>query len=281
MIPVTISSPTGSRKIVFGSSERFAIIAGPCLVENERVLRSVADKLAEIQSRLAVDFVFKSSYAKANRTSGASFSGIGMDAALTLLATIRKDYDLPILTDVHSPEEAKIAAETCDILQIPAFLSRQTELLLAAGMTGKVVQIKKGQFMAPDDMRFAKEKVESTGNMNVLLCERGTFFGYGDLVVDFRSLVKMREFGAPVVYDATHSIQRPSQNGVSSGDRAYIAPLARAAIATGIDGLFLETHPNPAEALSDRDSQLPLAELESLIESLLAIREAVGKGASK
>jgi len=279
MIPLTISSPSGARKIVFGRFERFAIIAGPCLVENERVLRTVADKLIEIQSRLPVDFVFKSSYAKANRTSTTSFSGIGMDAALALLATIRKDYDFPILTDVHSPEEARTAAETCDILQIPAFLSRQTELLVAAGMTGEVVQIKKGQFMAPEDMRFAKEKVETTGNKQVLLCERGTFFGYGDLVVDFRSLVKMREFDAPIIYDATHSIQRPSQNGVSSGDRAFIAPLARAAVATGIDGLFLETHPNPAEAMSDRDSQLPLADLEALIESLLAIREAVERSA--
>lgn len=267
---VIIQSPKG-RQIVFGASDRFAVVAGPCVVENERVLRAVAERLVEIQSRLAVDFIFKSSYTKANRTSAASFTGIGMEAALALLAKIRNDYDLPILTDVHSPEECHIAAETCDVLQIPAFLSRQTELLQAAGKTGRAVQIKKGQFMAPEDMQFAKEKVTAIGNKNVLLCERGTFFGYGDLVVDFRSLLKMREFG-PVVYDATHSVQRPSQAGVSSGDRKFIAPLARAAVAIGIDGLFLETHPNPAEAMSDKDTQLPLSELEPFLESLIEIR---------
>jgi len=274
IIEVTIISPSGSRKITFGNAERFAIIAGPCVVENEGVLRAVAERLCDIQARLPVDFVFKSSYTKANRTSAASFTGIGMEAALDLLATIRKDYDLPILSDVHTAEECPIAAKVCDILQIPAFLSRQTELLHAAGKTGRAIQIKKGQFMAPEDMQFAKTKVTETGNDRILLCERGTFFGYGDLVVDFRSLVKMREYGSPVIYDATHSVQRPSQHGISGGNREFIAPLARAAMAVGIDGLFLETHPNPAEALSDRDSQLPLAELESLIERLLNIREA-------
>ncbi len=223
---------------------------------------------------MPVDFVFKSSYVKANRTSAASFTGIGMEAALDLLSMIRKDYDLPILSDVHTAEECPVAAETCDILQIPAFLSRQTELLQAAGKTGRAIQIKKGQFMAPEDMQFAKQKVSDTGNDRVLLCERGTFFGYGDLVVDFRSIVKMRAFGSPVIYDATHSVQRPSQHGISGGNREFIAPLARAAMAIGIDGLFLETHPNPAEALSDRDSQLPLADLEPLIERLLRVREA-------
>jgi 2-dehydro-3-deoxyphosphooctonate aldolase (KDO 8-P synthase) len=267
------------RSVTFGAAERLAVIAGPCVVENEKILRAVSEKLISIQSKLPIDFVFKSSYTKANRTSAASFSGIGMEAALALLSKIRNDYDLPILSDVHSPDECAIAAETCDILQIPAFLSRQTELLVAAGKTGRAVQIKKGQFMSPEDMRFAKEKVEQAGNDRVLLCERGTFFGYGDLVVDFRSLVKMREFGLPVIYDATHSVQRPSQNGVSGGDRALIAPLARAAIAIGVDGLFIETHPNPPEALSDRESQLPLADLEPLMESLLSVREAVRKDA--
>ncbi len=200
-----------------------------------------------------------------------------MERALALLETIRNDYDLPILSDVHTSQECSLAATTCDILQIPAFLSRQTELLMAAGSTGRAVQIKKGQFMAPDDMRFAKEKVERAGNRNVLLCERGTFFGYGDLVVDFRSLVRMRAFGSPVVYDATHSVQRPSQAGVSGGERTFIAPLARAAAAIGIDGLFLETHPNPPEALSDKDTQWPLAELESLLESVLRIRDIAAR----
>ena len=275
--PVTIPSPSGARTITFGNAERFAVIAGPCVVENERVLRTVAEKLIEIQLRLPIDFVFKSSYIKANRTSAGSFTGIGMESALALLATIRKDYDLPILSDVHSPDECAIAAETCDILQIPAFLSRQTELLIAAGKTGRAIQVKKGQFMAPEDMQFAKGKVTGTGNNRVLLCERGTFFGYGDLVVDFRSLVKMREFGSPVIYDATHSVQRPSQSGVSSGNREFIAPLARAAMAVGVDGLFLETHPNPAEAMSDRDSQLPLHELEPLLTNLLEIHHAARK----
>ncbi|MFI5200918.1 MAG: 3-deoxy-8-phosphooctulonate synthase [Candidatus Kapaibacterium sp.] len=272
---VTIASPSGSRRVTFGETDRFAIVAGPCVVESESVLRSVAERLCNIQARLPVDFVFKSSYTKANRTSATSFTGIGMEAALALLAKIRSEYDLPILSDVHAPEECPIAAETCDILQIPAFLSRQTELLQAAGKTGRAIQIKKGQFMAPEDMQFAKAKVTDTGNDRVLLCERGTFFGYGDLVVDFRSIVKMRSFGAPVIYDATHSVQRPSQHGISGGNREFIAPLARAAMAVGIDGLFLETHPNPAEALSDRDSQLPLAELEPLIERLILIRHSV------
>ena len=200
-----------------------------------------------------------------------------MDAALALLAKIRNDYDLPILSDVHLPDECAIAAETCDILQIPAFLSRQTELLHAAGKTGRAIHIKKGQFLSPEDMKFAKSKVTETGNDRVLLCERGTFFGYGDLVVDFRSLVTMRAYGSPVMYDATHSVQRPSQHGVSGGNREFIAPLACAAMAIGVDGLFIETHPNPAEAKSDRDSQLPLAELEPLLERLLEIHDAARK----
>jgi 2-dehydro-3-deoxyphosphooctonate aldolase (KDO 8-P synthase) len=236
---VIVNSPSGKRTITFGRSDRFAVIAGPCVVENEALLRTVAEKLLALQSKLPIDFIFKSSYTKANRTSATSFTGIGMEAALGLLEKIRKDYDLPVLSDVHSAQEAPLAGKTCDILQIPAFLARQTELLVAAGNTKRVINIKKGQFMSPDDMRFAKEKVEQTGNTNVLLCERGTFFGYGDLVVDFRSLVKMRELGAPVIYDATHSVQRPSQNGVSGGERKFIAPLARAAMAIGIDGLFL------------------------------------------
>ena len=275
--PVIIKSPSGKRTVTFGASDRFALIAGPCVVENEALLRTVAEQLIKLQSKLPIDFVFKASYTKANRTSATSFTGIGMQAALTLLEKIRSDYDLPVLSDVHTPEEIPVAAQTCDVLQIPAFLARQTEMLVAAGKTGRAINIKKGQFMSPHDMRFAKEKVEQTGNHNILLCERGTFFGYGDLVVDFRSLVKMRELGAPVIYDATHSVQRPSQNGISGGERTFIAPLARAAMAVGVDGIFVETHPNPAEAMSDRDSQLPLDRLEALLEELLSIREATKK----
>ena len=276
---IAISSPSGNRSVVFGSEDRFAVIAGPCVVENERLLRSVAETLVSLQLRLPVDFVFKSSYRKANRTSHTSFTGIGDEQALRLLEVIRTEYDLPILTDIHDPAEARAAADVCDILQIPAFLARQTELLLAAGATGCVVNIKKGQFMAPEDMRFGLNKIIFAGNDRVLLTERGTFFGYGDLVVDFRSLVTMRSFGAPVIFDATHSVQRPSQNGVSGGDRAFIAPLARAAVAAGIDGIFIETHPNPAEALSDKETQLPLGELEPLLEHLIRIRESVTKEA--
>jgi 2-dehydro-3-deoxyphosphooctonate aldolase (KDO 8-P synthase) len=272
--PVIVISPS-SRNITFGPAERLAVIAGPCLVESESLLHQVAEQLIELQARLPVDFVFKASYKKANRTSAASISGIGDDKALALLSSIRNDYGLPVLSDVHSEAEVYRSSEVLDVLQIPAFLSRQTELLQAAGKTGKVVEIKKGQFMAPEDMKHAKVKVESTGNSQVILAERGTFFGYGDLVVDFRSLVTMRAFGSPVIYDATHSIQKPSQNGVSSGDRRYLAPLARAAMAVGVDGLFLETHPNPAEALSDKDSQLPLAQLEALLNELLTVRRAV------
>lgn len=266
--------------MTFGPNDRFAVIAGPCVVEHERMLRTVAEKLVQIQSRLPIDFVFKSSYRKANRTSSSSFTGIGDEAALRLLEIIRNEYDLPILTDIHSPSEAHSAADVCDILQIPAFLARQTELLIAAGETRCAVNIKKGQFMAPQDMQFALKKVAQTGNNRALVTERGTFFGYGDLVVDFRSLVTMRVFGAPVIYDATHSVQRPSQNGASGGDRLMIAPLARAAMAVGVDGLFIETHPNPAEALSDKDSQLSLGELDPLLESLIRIRESIVKEAS-
>lgn len=243
------------------------------MVESRDVLATVAEKLKKLEAQYPVVFVFKSSYRKANRTSGASFTGIGDEAALTLLASIKQEFDLPIISDVHLPEECAKAAEVCDILQIPAFLARQSDLLAAAAETGRVVNIKKAQFMSPQDMKFAREKVSSHGNANVLLTERGTSFGYGDLVVDFRSLEVMREFGSPIIYDATHSVQRPSQNGVSGGERRFILPLARAAMAVGIDGLFVETHPDPAKATSDAASQLPLNELERFIESVLAVRQ--------
>ena len=201
-----------------------------------------------------------------------SIASIGDDKALSFLADIKKEFSLPILTDIHLPSEAAFAVEVCDILQIPAFLARQTDLLEAAAETGKVVNIKKAQFMSPQDMKFAKEKIILKGNTNVMLTERGTSFGYGDLIVDFRSLEVMKGFNSPVIYDATHSVQRPSQNGVSGGNRQFIAPLARAAMAVGSDGLFIETHPDPSHAKSDAESQLPLGELELLLRSLLASR---------
>lgn len=270
--PVSITSPTG-REVVFGGGERFPVLAGPCVVESRDVLVQVAQELKRLEAAHPVSFVFKASYRKANRTSGTSFTGIGDEAALQLLADIKKEFDLPVVTDVHLPEECARAAEVCDVLQIPAFLSRQSDLLAAAAETGKVINIKKAQFMSPQDMKFAKEKVVAHGNTNVLLTERGSSFGYGDLVVDFRSLEIMREFGSPIIYDATHSVQRPSQNGISGGERRFILPLARAAVAVGVDGLFVETHPDPANAKSDAASQLPLGELEGFISSLLALRQ--------
>ncbi|MFI5263252.1 MAG: 3-deoxy-8-phosphooctulonate synthase [Candidatus Kapaibacterium sp.] len=271
---VSISTPD-NRKISFFGSDRFPVIAGPCLVESKELLEKVAAELCRIQTILPIDFIFKSSYRKANRTSGTSLASIGDEKALSYLAEIKKEFALPILTDIHLHTEAAFAAEVCDVLQIPAFLSRQTDLLEAAAETGKVINIKKAQFMSPEDMKFAKDKVTHKGNPNVLLTERGTSFGYGDLVVDFRSLDIMREFGSPIIYDATHSVQRPSQNGMSGGQRQFIAPLARAAMAVGIDGLFIETHPDPAKAKSDTESQLPLSELEGLLRSLLTYRHKV------
>lgn len=263
--------------LIGGPSERFAVIAGPCVVESYDVLSTVAAKLAQIEKRLPVDFIFKSSYRKANRTSGLSFCGIGDDAALELLAQIKSEFGFPILTDIHLPQEAARAAVVADVLQIPAFLARQSDLLEAAAVTGKVINIKKGQFMAPEDMKFAREKVVAAGNPNVMLTERGTTFGYGDLIVDFRSIPQMQAFGSPVIFDATHSVQRPSQHGKSGGAREFIPTLARAAVATGVDGMFIETHPNPAEALSDAATQLPLDELEGLLTSLIAIRKVSTK----
>jgi len=273
MHTIELQTPSG-RKLQLGSRQRLTVIAGPCLVESLEILEEVAERELSISKRLPVDFIFKSSYRKANRTSAGSFTGLGDDAALELLSKIKAKYDLPILTDIHEPIEAAHAAKVADVLQIPAFLARQTSLLDAAARTGKIVNIKKGQFMAPADMEFARSKVIHAGNERVMLTERGTFFGYGDLVVDFRSIGLMQAFGSPVIFDATHSVQRPSQNGVSSGQREFIRPLLRAAMAVGVDGIFIETHPDPSKALSDKDSQLPLAELESVLEEALAIRAA-------
>ncbi len=272
-----LTTPRG-RLVEVGGAARLTVLAGPCLVESEELLEEVANVLVGIAAKLPIDFIFKSSYRKANRTSSQSFTGIGDDAALELLSKIKQTFDLPVVTDIHEPAEAAVAAKVADVLQIPAFLARQSSLLEAAAMTGKIVNIKKGQFMSAEDMKFAREKVIASGNENVLLTERGTFFGYGDLVVDFRSIEIMRGFGSPVIYDATHSIQRPSQNGKSSGDRRFLRPLLRAAMAAGADGLFIETHPDPARAMSDKDSQLPLHELEAVLEEALAIRHAVQRG---
>lgn len=251
------------------------IVAGPCVVESYELLDEVAETLLSICKRFGVKYYFKASYKKANRTSVNSFTGIGDDTALEYLTTIRDKYLVPVLTDVHSVNEVTLASQYVDILQIPAFLARQTELLKSAGNTGKIVNIKKAQFMAAPDMLKAAEKVASTGNNNIWLTERGTFFGYNNLVVDFRSLVTMRKFGYPVVFDATHSVQQPSIGSQSGGQPEFIPPLARAAAAVGIDGLFFETHPTPSRAKSDSATQLPLKDAENLIEQILEINEKV------
>ena len=262
-------------KIKIGDGNPFVLIAGPCVVENEEMIMQTADEIHQITSKLNIPYIFKSSYKKANRTNLNSFSGIGDDEALKILNNVKEKFDLPILTDVHTKEEIKKTADVADILQIPAFLSRQTELLLEAGNSGRVVNIKKGQFLAPQDMKHIIEKVESTGNKKILLTERGSSFGYHNLIVDMRSLVIMREFGYPVVIDATHSVQLPGKDAISGGEPKFIKPLARAAAAVGIDALFLEVHPDPPNALSDAASQLPIDQLVDLLIQVKEIDERV------
>lgn len=261
--------------IKLGGGNPFVLIAGPCVVENEQITLSTAAAIKEITTSLGIPFIFKSSYRKANRTSAGSFTGIGDHEALNVLLKAKMKYDLFILTDIHTPEEAWQAAGVADILQIPAFLCRQTELLYAAGSTGKIVNIKKGQFLAPEDMKYAAEKTASSGNSKIMLTERGVFFGYHNLVVDMRSLVIMKDLGYPIVMDATHSVQIPSQGGFSGGQPKFIKPIARAAAAVGIDALFLEVHPDPPKALSDSASQLPLSELKDLLISIRDIDRLV------
>lgn len=247
------------------TKERLTIISGPCVVESQQMLFDIAGHVSEICTELNVDYIFKASYRKANRTSVHSFTGLGDDVALRYLNDVRQQLALPVITDVHESHEIPHVAENVDVLQIPAFLFRQTELLLAAGNSGKAVNIKKGQFAAPDDMSKAVDKVRSTGNTNVWVCERGTSFGYHDLVVDMRGLMVMRDCNAPVIYDATHSVQKPSVGETSGGAPQFITALARAAVSVGIDGLFFETHPNPAEAKSDAATQLPLHQVRDFL----------------
>ncbi len=263
------------KNIKIGDGNPFVLIAGPCVVENEDMILKTAESIKNITAGLKIPFIFKASYKKANRTSIGSFTGLGDDKALKILEKTKNEFNIPVLTDVHTGEEVNKASQVADILQIPAFLSRQTDLLISAGNSGKAVNIKKGQFLAPDDMQHVAEKVRSTGNKNILLTERGTTFGYHNLVVDMRSLIIMKEFGYPVVMDATHSVQLPSKGNTSGGEPKFIKPLARAAAAAGIDALFLEVHPNPKEALSDADSQLPLNELRDLLIEIKEIDKVV------
>lgn len=266
------------KDIVIGDRNPIVLFAGPCVVENREMVLRTAEQVKRSAIMYKTPVVFKSSYKKANRTSGRSFMGIGMDEALKILSEVKRDIGLPILTDVHSENEAAVAAEVADVLQIPAFLCRQTELLHAAGKTGRVVNIKKGQFLAPEDMRYAAEKVKEAGGSQVLLTERGTTFGYHNLVVDMRSLKIMSDLGYPVVLDATHSVQLPGGDTIAAqtaGQPEFIFPLARAGAAVGIDGLFVEVHPNPPAALSDAASQLRLDLLDSLLRQVTAIDKLV------
>ncbi len=254
----------------FGGSKQLVLIAGPCAIEDEDLTLRIADGLKEIATELNCELIFKASYDKANRTSVTSFRGLGMDRGLRLLERIKREFELPIISDIHDVSQIEAAAEVLDVLQIPAFLSRQTDLLVAAGNSGKAINLKKGQFLAPWDIEHGVNKIASTGNKNILLTERGVTFGYNNLVVDMRSLVIMRELGYPVVFDATHSVQLPGgAGGSSSGQRQYVGALSRAAAATGIDGLFWEVHENPDKALCDGANSLPLSQVKALLQQIL------------
>jgi len=254
----------------------FFLIAGPCVVESEELVMEVAEKVSSICKKLAIPYIFKASYRKANRTSASSFTGIGDEKALALVKKTGEKYSLPTTSDIHAHEEAAMAANYVDILQIPAFLCRQTELLLAAAQTGKIVNVKKGQFISGEAMKFAVEKIKNAGNDAVMLTERGTTFGYQDLIVDYRNIPIMKGHGVPVIMDCTHSLQQPNQaSGVSGGNPELIGTIAKAAIAAGADGLFIETHPNPAIAKSDGANMLRLELLESLLIELVRIRKAM------
>ncbi|WP_300286844.1 3-deoxy-8-phosphooctulonate synthase [uncultured Alistipes sp.] len=262
--------------IAHTGSGMFFLMAGPCVVEDETMMKTVAETACRIADRLRIPYIFKASYRKANRSRLDSFSGIGDEKALKLLGRIRSEFGVPVVTDIHNPEEAAMAAEYVDVLQIPAFLCRQTDLLVAAARTGKVVNIKKGQFLAPEAMTFAAGKVRDAGNPNVMLTDRGTSFGYHDLIVDPRAIPVMKRTGYPVVMDITHSLQQPNQSsGVTGGLPELIETIARSAIAVGADGLFIETHPNPSVAKSDGANMLALDRLEGLLEKMCRLREVV------
>jgi 2-dehydro-3-deoxyphosphooctonate aldolase (KDO 8-P synthase) len=272
---------SAAREIALGSLRLGAgnplfLIAGPCVIESEVHARVMAEKVAKIAADADVPYIFKASYDKANRSSLKAFRGPGLKEGLRILKEIKKELKIPVLTDIHDVSQVKPAAEVCDVLQIPAFLARQTDLLIAAGETGRIINIKKGQFLSPWDMDNVAEKVESTGNKKIILTERGTSFGYQNLVVDMRSFPVMQRTGYPVVFDVTHSVQLPGAQGVASGGQPqFIEPLARAAVAAGVDGIFLETHDNPAAARSDGPNALPLAHLKALLLKLKGLNSVV------
>jgi len=274
-ISVQIETPSGT-PIVVGSNQPLLLIGGPCALESEELARTVAGTMQEICDRLGISYVFKASFDKANRTSLESYRGPGLKEGLATLAAIREELQVPVISDVHDITQVDAAAEVLDILQIPAFLCRQTDLLTAAAKTGKVVNVKKGQFVSPGDMQNAVNKIRTIGGTKIMLVERGASFGYNNLVVDMRAFPIMRSFGCPVIFDATHSVQLPGgAGGSSAGQREFIGPLARGAVAAGIDGLFMEIHPNPNEALCDGPNSIPLDKVEELLTQLVRVRNAV------
>jgi 2-dehydro-3-deoxyphosphooctonate aldolase (KDO 8-P synthase) len=274
-------NPVSLADFHIGDGHPLVVMAGPCVIESLDLCREIAATASETCRTLGLSYLFKASFDKANRTSGSSFRGGGLDAGLEVLATIKREFGVPVVTDIHESWQAAPVAEVADVLQIPAFLSRQTDLLLAAAATNRVVNVKKGQFLAPWDMRNIVEKVRGAGNPNLLLTERGVSFGYNTLVVDMRSLPMMRSLGTPVIFDATHSVQQPGGQGSSSGgQREYIPHLLRAAVAAGVDGIFLEVHPEPERALSDAATMLRLSDLAALLAQAKAIDALVRQGAN-
>ena len=261
---------------IFDKQDNFFLLAGPCVIEGEEMAMRIAERIKDVTDRLGIPYAFKGSYRKANRSRIDSFTGIGDEKALKILAKVSKEFGVPVVTDIHQASEAAMAAEYVDVLQIPAFLCRQSDILEAAARTGKIVNIKKGQFLSPEAMKFAAQKVVDSGNNNVMLTERGTTFGYQDLIVDYRGIPIMQQFGFPVVVDCTHSLQRPNQSaGVTGGQPEMIETIAKAAIAVGADGLFMETHPVPTQAKSDGANMLALDLLEPLLEKLVRLRKAL------
>lgn len=255
---------------------KMTVIAGPCVIESEENVMAIAETMSEIAERLNIDYYFKASFDKANRTSITSYRGPGIDKGVHILSNVKNTYGLKIATDIHEPWQAEKAAEIADIIQIPAFLCRQTDLLIAAAKTGKIINVKKAQFLAPWDMKNVVKKLEDSGNHNIMVCERGTSFGYNTLVVDMTGIIELKKLGYPVVMDATHSVQKPGGNGTSTGgNREYVEPLAKAAIAAGADALFFEVHPNPDHALSDGPNMVKLDEFEDMLRRIIRIREAL------
>lgn len=273
--------PSSLRSVAIGNTihcgvpdHPLMIIAGPCVIESRDLTFSIAERLREISDAVGLPLVFKASFDKANRTSSSSFRGLGLQEGIRVLDDVRQQIGLPTTTDIHLPEQAAVVAEVCDLIQIPAFLARQTDLLLAAAATGKPINVKKGQFMAPADMRYVLDKLHAAEAVGVLLCERGTFFGYGRLVNDMQALPQMRQLGAPVVFDATHSVQQPGGlGGATGGNRAMVGPLARAAVAAGVDAVFLETHPDPDSSPSDGPNMVPLENVPQLLAQLRQLSE--------